>query len=476
MNLIKTKTIRNKILLVFSVTFLILLVALLLVNKIFLVDYYVQTNRNNMHEEVKRFLLLRNPENRETLADELIKNTGGRLYVFTENIQLIDKDDGQAEKLPFSTDKGKSIYDAAMASGEKGYFEVLGSGALEDQTLVYAVITNDGALLVVTKAMGLVAEASKMFFNFMMGTSVVIYLVGFMIIFFISGSLTRPISEMKRITRKMAKLEFDEKLEVNNSDEIGELMTSVNQMADELAGTIEALHSSNNQLERELSKERSLEKMRRRFVSDVSHELKNPISMILGYADGLVQNVPKTDADKREYYEIIVDEASRMNELVKNLLDLSSYESGTFTIEKEIFDLNELIGNAIERFGYIMDKKNVHIDYDAAAQFELMADRLRINQVIINLLGNAFKYVDDNGSIKIELEKTEERTKMTIANTGPLIPDKDLELIWNSFYQVDTDRNGNGLGLAIVKSIIDLHQGSCRAYTTDQYNCFEIIL
>ena len=79
MNLIKTKTIRNKILLVFSVTFLILLVALLLVNKIFLVDYYVQTNRNNMHEEVKRFLLLRNPENRETLADELIKNTGGRL-------------------------------------------------------------------------------------------------------------------------------------------------------------------------------------------------------------------------------------------------------------------------------------------------------------------------------------------------------------------------------------------------------------
>ena len=168
--------------------------------------------------------------------------------------------------------------------------------------------------------------------------------------------------------------------------------------------------------------------MRRRFVSDVSHELKNPISMILGYADGLVQNVPKTDADKREYYEIIVDEANRMNELVKNLLDLSSYESGTFTIEKEIFDLNELIGNAIERFGYIMDKKNVHIDYDADAQFELMADRLRINQVIINLLGNAFKYVDDNGSIKIELEKTEERTKMTIANTGPLIPIR----IWNS--------------------------------------------
>ncbi len=217
--------------------------------------------------------------------------------------------------------------------------------------------------------------------------------------------------------------------------------------------------------------------MRRRFVSDVSHELKkNPISMILGYADGLVQKIPKTEATKEEYYGIIVDEASRMHKLVKDLLDLSGYESGTFTIDVEPFIVNELIDNALERLGFMTDEKTVHIDYDIDKQYTLTADRLRTSQIIINLLSNAFKHVNDNGIIKIELSRQKEGLKILIANTGELIPDKELDQIWNSFYQVDTESKGNGLGLAIVKSIVKLHEGSCRAYTQDVYNCFEIIL
>ena len=315
-----------------------------------------------------------------------------------------------------------------------------------------------------------------MFFRFMLLSSSIVYLAGFVIIFFISRNLSRPVIEMKRITHKMANLEFDEKLIVKGSDEIGELITSVNQMAVNLSEAIDALHASNEKLELELSKERSLEKMRRRFVSDVSHELKNPISVILGYADGLIQNIPKTEEARQEYFKIIADEANGMNALVKNLLDLSSYEAGTFTLNKETFDLSELIESTVKRLRYLADDKEVHLEFQSNNRHELTADKLRIGQVINNLLGNAFQYVNDDGTIRIAMEQSDGRTKLTVGNTGPVIPAKDLELIWNSFYQVKTGHGGSGLGLAIVKSIVELHCGSCRAYVQDGFNCFEVVL
>ena len=475
MSFLKTKTIRNKILIVFSAVFFILLIGLFLVNRMFLVDHFIHTNNVNMRSEARRFIQEYPLGQLKDLTDTITKNTGAHIYLFTTDFQPLGITNERLETLPFPDNDWDLIYSNAQSA--KGYFTVLGGAEPQDQTLLFAIVFGaNGTLLVLTKAMGLVEEASGMFYQFMLMSSGIIYLAGLVIIFFISGSLSRPIMEMKRITRKMANLEFDEKLPVKGSDEISELTASVNQMADSLSDTIQALHASNERLEKELTKERSLEKMRRRFVSDASHELKNPISVILGYADGLLQNVPKTAASKKEYYHIIADEANAMNTLVKNLLDLSSYEAGTFTLERETFDLHELIASAIERFNYITGEKNIHIDYQPQGRWELTADRMRINQVVVNLLGNAFKYADDSGTIKIDLERTDGRTKLTIANTGPLIPKKDLELIFNSFYRADTQTGGSGLGLAIVKSIVDLHDGSCRAYVRDAFNCFEVVL
>ncbi len=474
MSFLKTKTIRNKILIVFSAVFFVLLIGLFLVNRLFLVDHFIQSNHRNMRKEARLFIEEYRTGNVKDAADALMKNTGARLYLYTKDLQSARFTAGRQEEPDFMASSGEAIYKNAMSPS--GHFALLGGDDPQDQFLLYAIVFGDGMLLVLTKAMGVVAEASGLFYRFMLLTSGIVYLVGFVMIYFISGSLSRPIKDMKRITRKMANLEFDEKLTVKGSDEISELTSSVNQMADSLSGTIKDLHQSNERLEKELSKERSLEKMRRRFVSDVSHELKNPISVILGYADGLLQNVPKTAASKKEYYTIIADEAGSMNELVKNLLDLSSYESGAITLDKETFDLNDLYLSAVERFSYITNEKNIQVEYQPHGPCELTADRLRINQVIVNLLGNAFKYVNDGGTIRIDLEQPHGRTRMTISNTGPLIPKKDLRMIFNSFYQTDTQHSGHGLGLAIVKSIVRLHRGSCRAYIQEPFNCFEVIL
>lgn len=430
-----------------------------------------------MHRHADTFIENYTQESEADLISQLIRNTGGQVTVFSKDLLP----HYHLQLPPQRPPKGSNQYISdikvqALAHGDDGYFDVLGRGELKDQRMMYARIFEDELMLLISKGMGVASESSRMFFYFMFRTSILVYVIGVFVIYLIAGSISSPIVKMKRITKRMANLHFDEKLEVESKDEVGDLMNSINLMADELSGAINALSDSNHKLSKELSKEKSLEKMRRRFVSDVSHELKNPISMILAYADGLVQKIPRTEADKEEYYKIIMDEASRMNKLVKDLLDLSGYESGSFTIVKEPFIINELIDNAIERFSYIMDEKTIEIQYDACQRYELTADRLRISQVIINLLSNAFKHVNDHGIIKIELSNELGKLKLLIANTGELIPPNELNEIWNSFYQVNTGHKGNGLGLAIVKGIVELHNGSCRAYTIDGYNCFEIIL
>lgn len=562
-------SIRFKLLFIFSTVFLILLLLLVAISRIFFESYYIESNGNAMRLNAKIFREKIGTDDLVVLGSELKMSTGGNYIVYRldENnlpVPVIDSNNipvnsnggvppamrpsdgpqgtagekgmppsgpiGQnqtnqaliestgelvdsglsGEELQLyrlTTQELISYYKSAMADFENGYFEIEtiidnpDESTIDDSMnsrMIYAIALKDREFMLLTKTMGALSEATDIFNSYTIRVAVVVYLVGFILLFFLSGVVTKPVRKINRVTKKMASLDFSEALVVKSSDEIGELTESVNVLAHELSHTIEELNQSNeqlnetnlvlydtnDQLEQELSKERSLEKMRRRFVSDVSHELKNPLSMIMGYADGLKQNIPKTAEARDEYYDIILDEAVRMNKLVKDLLDLSAYESGTFTMVKARFEMNEPIEDAIERFNHINEEKDVHIEYNKAKRFEVNADRLRISQVIINIVSNAFKHVDKNGIIKITLDKIEDKTedgvttktRFIVANTGPLIPEKELDLIWNSFYQVNTQNQGNGLGLAIVKSIVELHKGSCRAYVENDFNCFEVVI
>lgn len=411
--------------------------------------------------------------NSEQLINETRSNTGAELSLW--NPEFLPIRQGIMTRPNLSLEEMRSVFkEAAVNTSNPEYFDIIQNPNDNNRRLLYIHLLKNGDILIMTKAMGLLGEANNMFSAFMLRASVVVYVIGFVLIFIVSGFFSRPVVKIANITRKMANLDFGEKLKVKSNDEIGELMTSINLMADDLSGAIGHLNDVNRKLERELSKEKSLEKMRRRFVSDVSHELKNPISIILGYADGLIRHMPKTEKEREEYCGIIADEAKRMNQLVKDLLDLSAYESGTFAIEKMQFDVNTLIEDALERFEHLYENKQLHIVYEEEKRYEIYGDRLRTGQVIINLLGNAFKYVNENGIIRICVVQQDKKFRLEIANTGSLLGEKELDLIWNSFYQVDTENHGNGLGLAIVKSIVELHQGSCRAYVQDGFNCFEV--
>jgi signal transduction histidine kinase len=409
-------------------------------------------------------------------VNKLSTNTGGIVFFYDTYGRVIWRNDEMTGTEYLSQQEFEFLRSKAKQNVNTGYFYIIEEHDGKGQRMVYSKILDSDNFIVIIKPMGVVNEVQMLFIFFLSIIMVFTYIITFFVIYFTSDKLTRPIIKIKDTAKRIASLDFSTFLNNEGEDEVGELVESVNTMAKELKKNIEALNDSNEKLTKELAKEKSLENMRRRFISDVSHELKNPISIILGYANGLEKGIPKTKEDQNYYVHVILEEGKKMNQMVMDLLELSSYEAGTFTFIKEEIEVNELVLNAIERYEYISHEKSIEVILDIDGGCIAYGDRLRLGQVIMNLISNAFKYVDQNGKIIVNLCCFSDKMKFTISNTGSLIPEKELDNIWNSFYQVDTVSDGNGLGLSIVKSIVNIHNGDVRAYVKENMNHFEMIL
>jgi len=209
--------------------------------------------------------------------------------------------------------------------------------------------------------------------------------------------------------------------------------------------------------------------MRKQFVSDVSHELKTPISLIQGYAEGLVENVNSDEENKNFYANVILDEANKMDKLVKRLLELMKLEYDEINFNDTNFDIVELINETIRISKVKLQEENIEVCFEEHDSIYVFADDFYIEQVVSNYFTNAIKNVKEvNGKkqIKISIEKSEEQGKVRISvfNTGKHISDENLERIWNRFYKADTARSrvkgGTGIGLALVKAIMSKYNNS----------------
>ena len=264
----------------------------------------------------------------------------------------------------------------------------------------------------------------------------------------------------------MSKLDFSKKYkEADEDDEINELGTSINLMSEKLEGTIKQLRNTNIELERDIEEKAKVDEMRKQFISDVSHELKTPIALIQGYAEGLVENI-NSDEESREYYaEVILDEANKMDILVKKLLELMKLENGNREFDNSCFDICELIDEVIKKSKVMLDDKKIeNIIFERKEPVMVYADRFYIEQVITNYCTNAIKNTKEiNGEkyIKIDVIRNEEKNvaKIKVFNTGENISEENLQRIWRRFYKVDESRNrddgGTGIGLALVKAIMN---------------------
>lgn len=208
-----------------------------------------------------------------------------------------------------------------------------------------------------------------------------------------------------------------------------------------------------------------LDNMRKEFIADVSHELKTPIALIQGYAEGLIENVNSDEESRKFYAEVILDETNKMDKLVKQLLELMKLEYGKREFDNEKFNINELINEVLRKCSVMINEKNIKVYFENKEPIYVYADEFYMDQIITNYLTNAIKHaeeVEKETKIEIKVEKVSNKIRVSVFNTGENIPEEDLQRIWGRFYKLDSSRNrqdgGSGIGLALVKAIMNNYQ------------------
>ncbi|WP_319370168.1 HAMP domain-containing sensor histidine kinase [uncultured Ilyobacter sp.] len=289
---------------------------------------------------------------------------------------------------------------------------------------------------------------------------IIVYALGFGLVmaFVFSKKITQPILHLKEITKGISNLNFSMKFYSQRKDEIGELGNSINRMGDILYDTIDDLNIANLELKKDIEREKKLESLRKEFVASVSHELKTPIALIQGYAQGLMEGIA-TEEDRDFYCGVIVDESRKMDELVKELLLISQIEAGYLELDIRKINIGKMTRQVMDK--YYMEFEKYDISYPEV-DISAFGDWKYIKRVLENLVSNAFKYTPENGKIKVHVDEDGEKYRVEVINTCRELTKEELEEIWAPFYRGDKSRSseGTGLGLAIVKGVLEKHKSS----------------
>ena len=302
--------------------------------------------------------------------------------------------------------------------------------------------------------------------EFIFVVAVVCLLLSLVWVVVFARRFSKPLTQMNEITRDMANLKFDRIIESDRTDEIGQLANSVNEMSASLSATLNDLKQTNAKLRDEIELERELDKMRKTFVANVSHELKTPIAIISGYAEGLKLNVNSQKRD--EYCDTIIDESRRMNSLVLSILQLSKYESGQVPAEKTEFDISVTADILLQR---IFADTNINTVNSIPQNTVVFADRIQIEQALKAYIENAKSHVNAGGKVTVLSEDKGDKIRVLVHNTGSYIYPEKMPYIWQSFYRGDDshkrDNSRFGLGLSIVSAVMNIHGNNCGVYNTE---------
>ena len=283
----------------------------------------------------------------------------------------------------------------------------------------------------------------------------------FMIMLYIRR-FTRPIKQMCVTTDKMAKLDFSEKCPEAKVVEISQLSESINQLSDSLDTALNDLQQKNEKLLEDIENERTIDNLRQTFISGISHELKTPIAIIQGYAEGAKMFYEAGDAENANAYcTIIMDEATRMNNMILKLLEITKYDSGAYEPVREDFRLRQFVQDWFDRNGSILSEKQVTAVNLIPEDWFGNGDTVILASVVNNYLSNALSHVEGENRIEAAAEEVDGKYRVYIFNTGKQIAGKDIDKIWTSFYRADKSLSRSqgrfGLGLAIVASVQKLH-------------------
>ena len=324
---------------------------------------------------------------------------------------------------------------------------------------------DNGTVFIMSVPMESIREAVLISNRFLMYVGLIAAAIGAVLVYLITKYVTKPVNELSRLSERMSRLDFEAKYQSSGhaATEIETLGNSMNTLSDRLNQAIGELRLANDQLQKDIEEKVKIDEMRKEFIADVSHELKTPIALIQGYAEGLSEGMAE-DPENRDYYcSVIVDEARKMNTMVRQLLSLSALEFGEGSGEITAFSLPELIRGVIAKSGIVLREKDLTVEFDCPEDIQVWADEFRIEEVVTNYLNNAINHAGGDRRISISIGESEDAdaVRVTVYNSGKHIPEEDLDKLWQKFYKVDKARTraygGSGIGLSIVKAVMDAH-------------------
>ena len=335
-----------------------------------------------------------------------------------------------------------SIYDEVTGNN---YLELFGS-------------LNSGELLLMRSSINSIEESVDVYNTFSIYSGALLVILSGVVVVFVAFRVAKPIKRLAYISNRMSQLDFTAKYEGDETDEIGSLGKSMNMMFETLEKTITELKQANVELQKDIDKKVEIDEMRKEFISNVSHELKTPITIVSGYAEGLKEAVNDNIDDMNYYCDVIADETKKMNNIVTKLLALNQLEFGENTMELERIDIIQLIEQMLANYKMLFDEKEIKIVFDNSKKVYVWTDEFQISEVISNYISNAINHIGGRKIIFIDVTRLDDKVKVIVKNTGENIPEEDIDKIWIKFYKVDKARTreygGSGIGLSIVKAIM----------------------
>ncbi len=463
----KTKSVRMKLFLTMTFTSMVIIIFLMLANTFMIESYYVYTKKDKLlqaYHTIDKYMSSTYivHSDIELELEKIAINNNFNIIITNENnvsIYASNKDYKQYMVGLEKIEKSKILY-----HNNNTYILELKDLKNDITFLMLVGKLSNGDSAYIRMPISSITENVKISNQFLYIIGLITIIISGIVVLIISKKFTKPISEISSIANKMSNLDFSQKYRIKDTeDEIDNLGKSINKMSDKLEDTITKLQKSNSELERDIEQKSKIDDMRKQFISDVSHELKTPIALIQGYAEGLIENV-NTDEENRKFYaDVILDEANKMDNMVKELLELTKLEYGGRVFHNEYFNILELINEELRKYTVLIQENNIDIRFSIKEPIYVYADEIFIEQVINNYLSNAIKNITEVNhkkyiEIKINLVG-KNKIRVSVFNTGKNISKENINKIWNRFYKEDTSRNrengGTGIGLALVKAIMD---------------------
>lgn len=347
----------------------------------------------------------------------------------------------------------------SLLEAEDYKIEIVRDRILKNENVEMWGSLDNGNYFLIRTALESIRDSVGVANRFLGHVGIIAALASGIIIWIVSRRITKPILQLADISDRMAHLDFDARYTGKDKNEIALLGENINRMSEALEQTISELKTANNELEKDIQQKTEIDEMRKEFLSNVSHELKTPIAIIQGYAEGLMEGISDDEESRNLYCSVICDEAAKMNTLVQKLLTLNQLEFGNEPVAMERFDLVTLIKNQIRTAEILLNQNGIELRMKDYEPIYVWGDEFKIAEVFSNYLSNAIHYCKNDKIIDIRFEEHDGIIRTICFNTGEPIPEESLPHVWEKFYKVDKARTreygGSGIGLSIVKAIME---------------------